>query len=87
MHESEREQVQAWATRRKTVQALALRSRIILACSDGSDNIAVAVKVAVTRQTVCKWRGRFIEERLDGLIDAPRSRAPRTIDDAVIVKT
>ena len=52
---------------------------------------AVAVKLAVTRQTVWKWRGRFVQMRLDGLLDAPRSGAPRTIDDArvdaVIAKT
>lgn len=91
LHESEREQLQVWARRGKTAQALALRSRIVLACSDGTDNSTVAVKLAVTQQTVCKWRGRFVKERLDGLRDAPRSGAPRTIDDArveaVIAKT
>lgn len=91
LHESEREQLQVWARRGKTAQALALRSRIVLACSDGADNSTVAVKLAVTQQTVCKWRGRFLKERLDGLRDAPRSGAPRTIDDArvesVIAKT
>jgi transposase len=89
--ESEREQLDAWARRPKTAQALALRSRIILACSDGTDNNTVAVKLMVSRQTVCKWRGRFVKERVDGLRDAPRSGAPRTIDDArvdaVIAKT
>lgn len=91
LNESEREQLQAWARRRKTAQALALRSWIILACSDGAENRAVALKLAVTPQTVCKWRSRFVQSRLDGLLDAPRSGAPRTIDDArvdaVIAKT
>ena len=45
----------------------------------------------VTQQTVSKWRARFVEHRLDGLLDAPRPGAPRTIDDgrvdAVIAKT
>jgi transposase len=40
---------------------------------------------------VGKWRRRYVEQRLDGLLDAPRSGAPRTIDDArvdaVIAKT
>jgi transposase len=57
----------------KTVQALALRSRIVLAYSDGADNGTVAVTLAVTQQTVYEWRDRFLKKRLGGLRDAPRS--------------
>ena len=89
--ETEREQLVTWSRRRKTAQALALRSRIVLACADGAENNAVATQFNVAKQTVCKWRGRFVQMRLDGLVDAPRSGAPRTIDDArvdaVITKT
>lgn len=80
--EAEREQLQAWTRRRKTAQALALRSRIVLACAKGLDNRVVAKELAVTPQTVSKWRGRFVRERLGGLCDAPRSGAPRTVQDA-----
>jgi len=77
--------------RRKTAQALALRARIVLACAAGQTNNAVAARQGVTKQTVSKWRARFVEHRLDGLLDAPRPGAPRTIDDArvdaVIAKT
>lgn len=88
---AEQEQLHAWARRRKTAQALALRSRIVLECAGGAENKAVAAKLAVTGQTVSKWRTRFVQMRLDGMLDAPRSEAPRTIDDArvdaVIAKT
>jgi transposase len=88
---AEQEQLHAWARRRKTAQALALRSRIVLECAGGAENKAVAAKLAVTGQTVSKWRGRFVQLRLEGLLDAPRPGAPRTIDDArvdaVIAKT
>jgi transposase len=88
---AEREQLQAWSRRRKTAQALAQRSRIVLACAAGSENQAVALQLGVTPQTVSKWRARFVTLRLDGLLDAPRAGAPRTIDDArvdaVIAKT
>lgn len=78
----EREQLQAWSRRRKTAQALAQRSRIVLACATGAENQAVAAQLGVTPQTVSKWRARFMKLRLEGLLDAPRSGAPRTIDDA-----
>ena len=89
--ETERQDLVALTLRRKTAQALALRARILLACADGQDNKAVASRQRVVPQTVCKWRARFAEHRLDGLLDAPRSGAPRTIADArvdaVIAKT
>jgi transposase len=91
LSETEREQLEALTLRRKTAQALALRARIVLACAGGADNKVVAARQRVTQQTVSKWRARFVEQRLDGLLDAPRPGAPRTIDDsrvdAVIAKT
>jgi len=39
-------------------------------------------RAQVTAQTVCKWRNRFLERRLDGLLDEPRPGAPRKIGDA-----
>ena len=88
---TEREQLIALTKRRKTAQALALRARIVLACAEGLDNKVVAARQRVTQQTVSKWRGRFVELRLEGLLDAPRPGAPRTIEDervdAVIAKT
>ena len=88
---AEQEQLLAFTRRRKTAQALALRARIVLACAQGVDNKVVAARQRVTQQTVSKWRTRFVEHRLDGLLDAPRSGAPRSIGDsridAVIAKT
>ena len=63
----------------------------MLGCAEGSNNKVVAARQRVTQQTVSKWRARFVEHRLDGLLDARRPSAPRTIDDtrveAVIAKT
>jgi transposase len=91
LSDEERSELKALATRRKTAQALAVRARIVLACAEGSQNKDVAVQLNVGKATVGKWRRRFVERRLDGLHDEPRSGTPRTIDDArieaVIVKT
>lgn len=82
LNETERKQLEAWARRRNTAQALAMRAHVVLSCAAGTDNKVVAAKLRVTQQTVSKWRNRFAEQRLDGLLDTPRSGAPRTIDDA-----
>src|SRR5215471_3854484 len=83
--------LEGYTQRRKTAQALALRARIVLGCAAGQSNKAVAAHERVTPQTVGKWRRRFVEHGLDGLLDEPRPGAPRKIDDAkienVIVQT
>jgi transposase len=78
----ERETLERWARRPTTAQALALRARLVLRCAAGETATAIARDVHVTKQTVGKWRGRFIARRLDGLLDEPRPGVPRKITDA-----
>jgi transposase len=89
--EGEREQLVSWSRRHTSAQALALRSRIVLAAAEGLKNTEIAERLAVKRSTVSKWRTRFAEDRLDGLVDEPRPGQPRKITDdqveEVIVKT
>lgn len=65
----ENNQLIEWTRRHKTSQALALRARIILACAQGASNTDVAKRNRMTKQTVGKWRTRFVQRRLDGLLD------------------
>jgi len=89
--EQERVQLESWARRRSSAQALAQRSRIVLLAAEGLNNTEIAKRLGVHRPMVRKWRSRFAEYRLDGLIDEPRPGKPRTITDEqveeVIVKT
>ena len=78
----ERELLDGWARRRKTSQGLATRARIVLLAEKGWTNSAVAAHLHVTRSTVGKWRNRFLEYRVDGLLDEPRPGAPRKVTDA-----
>jgi transposase len=75
----EREQLVRWSRRAKSSQALALRSKIVLACAEGVDNKAVAAQLRCNQVTVGKWRTRFVEHRLDGLTDEQRTGRPATI--------
>src|SRR3954462_12358716 len=84
LSDPEREALERWARRPSSAQALAQRSRIVLESAAGAPNTEVAERLGVTVQTVGKWRRRFVERRLDGLLDEPRPGAPRKLDDARI---
>ena len=53
-------------------------------------NSQLAKYLHITPATVSKWRNRFIERGLEGLLDEPRPGAPRTVTDeqveAVVTK-
>ena len=74
-----------------SAQRLALRARIVLACAEGRSNTEVAATLQITLPTVGKWRQRFLEDRLEGLVDEPLLGARRTLQDsqieAVITRT
>jgi transposase len=82
--DEEREKLSTVALRPKSAQALAMRARIVLACGQGMSNAEVARKLHITGATVGKWRERFRESGLDGLLDEPRVGAPRKITDRQI---
>jgi transposase len=89
--DQETTELESLARRSRTAPQVARRARIVLACASGLDNKKVAQKTRVTPQTVGKWRARFVERRIDGLLDEPRPGAPRRIGDetieSVIVRT
>jgi transposase len=78
----ERDALRAWTRQPKCPQALALRARVILRCADGLSNTDTAAELHVTVQTVGKWRQRFVEKRLDGLLDEPRPGTPKKLSQA-----
>jgi len=84
LSESEKQHLLSLCHRRKTAQALVLRAKIILELAKGTNGKQTAAKLGVSEPTVGKWRNRFHEHRVEGLADAPRPGAPRTISDAKV---
>ena len=80
----ERATLERWARGQKSSQALALRCRIVLGCADGLTHSEIAELLGCNPVTVGKRRRRFAAERLDGLADAPRPGAARSIGDDVV---
>ena len=79
--DAERGELLTWSRRPKSSNGLAQRARIVLRCADGLPSRQVARELGVSEDTVCKWRSRYIERGLAGLLDEPRCGAPRRVSD------
>jgi len=66
-------------TRRATAEhRMVVRAHVVLAAADGDQNATIAARLGVALHTVIKWRKRFFEEGMDGLVDRKRSGRPRS---------
>ena len=81
LSEAEQDELLRWMRRPSTAQGLAFRARIIFACAEGESDLKIAGRLSTTRETVGKWRRRFLQQRCDGLLDEARPGAPRQIND------
>jgi transposase len=84
LSEPEHLQLAEWTRRPKTAQALALRARIVLLSAEGQSNTVIARRLHISLPTAGKWRQRFLERRLDGLLDEPRPGTPRKLSDVEV---
>jgi transposase len=82
----ERRELLELTRRKKTAQQIAMRARIVLACAEGGENLAISASLGVSRQMVCRWRVRFAREGIGGLYDERRPGAPKTVTDAAVEK-
>jgi transposase len=85
--DDERRALAGLAGRRRTAQGLARRARIVLLAADGLENKEICARLDVDANSVGKWRRRFAEGRIDGLLDEPRPGRPRAIGDEEIAET
>jgi len=78
LSEVDREELERLVRRRTAEHRMVLRARIVLAAADGEENASIAERLELALNTVIKWRKRFFEEGMDGLVDRKRSGRPRT---------
>ncbi len=64
LSDDERVQLQSFARSRSLPAALCNRARLVLASAQGEASNAIAQRLKMTKQTVGKWRSRFIERRI-----------------------
>ena len=74
--DEERAQLTAWARNGTTEQRMAQRARMVLDAAAGKPTKEIASRFGLRPATVSKWRTRFIQARLAGLADSPRSGEP-----------
>ena len=77
----DRAQLVIWSKRPKTAQALAMRARIVLLAAEGLSNTAIAGRLHTMQHTAGKWRRRYLECGLDGLLDEPRPGTSKKLSD------
>ena len=69
LSDDEREALLRYQRRATVSQSLAARARIVMLCAQGHTDTEVAKIVAMGADTVSRWRRRFAERRLQGLLD------------------
>jgi transposase len=80
----QRRQLKGWTRQTTQSQGLAMRARIVLRCADGALNQEIAQELDTSKQTVGKWRMRFLAGGIDALMDEARPGAPRTVGDDLV---
>lgn len=69
----QRGQLEEFARGRTTSVRVSQRSKMILMAADGMTDSKIAGEIGAARQTVSRWRGRFVRRGLEGIEkDAPR---------------
>ena len=75
------EQLRAVLLSKDVGNGLKVRSQIVLLSAEGMLNQEIAQSLNISNSAVGKWRSRFIEHGLCGLLDRPRSGRPRAVSE------
>lgn len=84
--EGEKRSLERIISQRTSPQGLVKRARIVLLADEMKSTDEIMRLLCVSRSTVVKWRRKFVEKRLAGLTDAPRSGRKPSYDQQVVTK-
>lgn len=76
LSDEEREHLEGTAAQYTSPYFQVVRAKIVLYASQGMENQEIANRLDLPRQIASKWRKRFFEHRLEGLLDNPRTGRP-----------
>lgn len=86
LKEEQRKQLESFAASRSLPHALVLRAEIVLLAATGAQTREISKKLRLSRQTVGKWRARFVQHGIEGLYDEYRPGRPRSVDDEKVAE-
>src|SRR3954453_18830563 len=70
---TQRNTLQQWARSRSLPARQVERARVVLLAADGKTDLEIAAVLHISNQKAARWRKRFLQFRLAGLVkDAPR---------------
>lgn len=79
----EREELMRWAQSRSLPAGDVFRARLILALAEGLSYRQIEEKLNTSSPTIARWRGRFEQDRLDGLNARHKGSRPRVVTPAM----
>lgn len=72
LNETEKESLEKIINKRTSPQQMVLRAKIIILTSEEFSVTEIMNQLQTTKVTVSKWKKRFLEKGLDGLVDSDR---------------
>ena len=82
----ERAELERRSRAHTSTQREARRARAVLLCAEGMPLRQIGPTVGLNEHQVTVWRRRFLADRLDGRVEAPRSGRPRRLDHDMRLK-
>lgn len=82
--DEQRKDLEALLRSPKTDQDLASRAKIILLTASGKTAEELIVELGTTFRTIYRWRKRFKEDGIQGLVDRPRSGQPKKLTEETV---